>query len=846
MAKPPSKSPGSRVSNIMGLLRGNFDFKKTVEAPVSTVAYGKAELVSAEMRTKILQGAFRSIPQTDNSKVTPSSVLGIVQASFNRVGSDRAENRKILQLLPEVNKAARLIVASIFSPNDLSRQNIQVVFDSPHLDQEINERLNIMATDYFENNLQLKRHAPSWVFQAGYETGSAIFAIVPLASFAKIHDESYVGTESFVKKVVEPTCEITLFGFGDGPRQQATRGRFDQEIKALETLSHQIVPLELSKVIEVRPTKTDESSPSIKLLIDRMIGTEALSLTDNPSILQLKTESDKKSTKRRQDILNSTFRKRPMEEGIVTVSARRDLVNKERAQLGRPILQRLPPEAVTVIHTPGDPNDHQGYLVLLDHTGNPIDVIAEQSAMNPNDHNYSQSQSTLFNQVYSAYGYSNQRSLANTEVMGRIYNQIVSEHIRTRLDKAGFNNAAIEVSDSVMRCMFTRFLQEKKTRVLFLPKDLVTYMTFEKDQNGYGVSRLDRIKFNLGMKMAVQVSRVLASIKAAMDNRKIEIRFTDNMLENPETVFADVIREYVQKSTMSFSTDPNQIQNQIADKSLSINGLDIPGMEQFSISNEPASRGSASDFDPAIQEYIDKGILNGLGVPAAAMNSLNEDEYARSVTTTNLFFAMDISIDQDVVISDVSDLLQKYSRYSEEFQEEIYKIIPSLRGVDETSKKENDSSIESPKDAENKEPGITDIPLGLTLDTLLDSLRITLPHPNIAPNKAQFEALSSMVTSITETVAALFPDDLMGSDDKLAPALRMLRAKFTAMNIRSYLETSGMNSIDIPDTEFADELIGIGKLIEGLQNVSKLMEQKTKLLEVTEAEAPVEPDADYQ
>jgi hypothetical protein len=326
------------------------------------------------------------------------------------------------------------------------------------------------------------------------------------------------------------------------------------------------------------------------------------------------------------------------------------------------------------------------------------------------------------------------------------------------------------------------------------------------DQNGYGVSRLDRIKFNLGMKMAVQVSRVLASIKSAMDRRRIEVKFAENLMENPEAVFQDVIREYVNKSTMSFSIDPNVIQSQIADKSVSIKGTDIPGMEAFDLTNEPDARNSSVDFDPDILAYVDKAIMNGLHVPPATMNSLGEDEYARSVATTNLFFSMDVSIDQDIIIKCVSDLLRKYAKYSESFRKALAEELPSLDDSG-TNKKENKKQLD------------------FDIDELINQLSIALPKPNIAPSKAQFEALDAMITSITNMVTAIFPDDLAGGDDSLSPVIRMLRAKFISTNIRAYLDTSGISGVDVPETNFASMLKDVAQLMDGLKNVEAMLKE---------------------
>jgi hypothetical protein len=818
MAKSPKST--SRVSNIMGLLRGNFDFDKNKQT-ITTQSYGSPELLSAQQKNRILSRAINVSERNISHRMTPASVLGMVQSSLHKVGTERIENRKILQLMPEVDKAARLMIASCFSPTDLTRQNIQVTFDEDSLSEQDRTRLGETATDFFQKKLNLKTAAPSWTYQFGYEAGACIFAIVPLRSFEEIENSSFVGEESFISKVVEPLSNESLFGFGDSVQSDI---QLKKDVSALESFGSSAILKAIKSDIEPGVTLPKNANELTNKLAAQFIAKESLSLTDNPSILQAQHIAKEKASKKTKSVLDSTYKgapRVPKAETIVSVSS--DMgIGKNKEIYGDPILLRLPPESVTVIHTPGDPSDHVGYLVLLNRNGTPID--ATQSDHHSMTGTTGSSQGNIFNQVYNAYGVSSgSRGVSNEETMSRIYMQIVNQHLHNRMDKAGYANIEIGSSDAVYRCMFARFMQAKQTRILFLPKELVTYMTLEMDQNGYGVSQLDRIKFNLGMKMAVQVSKVLAAIKAAMDRRKIDIRFTEDMMEQPEAIYQNIIREYVNKSTMSFSIDPNVIQSQIIDKSISIKGTDIPGMETFDISNEADARTSSTDFDPDLLNYIDKSIINGLGVPASTMNSLNEDEYAKSVVTTNLFFSMDVSIRQDIIIKCISDLIRKYARYSENFRKKIQENLPGGKAA-----KTDTKTIDDVSDTNGS---------GYDVEHLIENMSISLPKPNVAPSKAQFESLEAMTSAITSMVTALYPDDLIGKDDTLAPVVRLLRSKFIALNIRSYLEGSGLTSVDIPDNDFTSVLGEISTLMDALKNVEQMLTDKVNISEKAAAGA---------
>lgn len=840
MAQEPKPATGSRLSNIMGVLNGNFPFRTAIKTPAPR-AFGGTELISKDVRSKLLGAAERKFVPEARASLNTASFMALIQTSLSKVGQHRMENRKILKLLPNVEKAARLMTASTFSPNDLTRQAIQIKFDYPGLSASANKRLSDFATDFFEEKFQLKTKARDWVYEWGYETGAYVKAVIPLQSFTKLNDAHYLGVESLVTGIIDPISQESLFGFGDGRQIKAER---TNDWSALESFSAEAVTSAMQDIYTSHDGKKFTAPTDNKVakdLMNKMLGLEAISLTDNPSVLQAASDAKDKAQKATSKKVKDRFapkkgvfgadHKRVIDEPIVIIDGSRDPDTKP-GSLGEPLVYQLPPESVSVVHTPGDPTDHQGYLVLLDRMGNPLTAVVNEENGYGQSVSYSQQQGNLFNQIYDAYGMGpqNTHQALREQSMQQIYTAIMGQYLSQRVDKAGFSNATISNQSSIFRTMFARFLQAKHTRILFLPKDLVSYMTFEMDDQGNGVSRLEGIKFPLAMKMTVQVSRVLATIKNSMDKRTIEINFGENNMDQPEFVFQNVIEAYQKKALMDFSCDPNVIQSQIADKAVTIKGTGIPGMEGFSISNDPDTRTSSGDIDPDISADLDKQILNGLKIPPAAMNALSEDEYARSVTTTNLLFAMDVAMDQDVTIFNISDFLRKYARFSESFQSGIRDIFPSQG----TAKDKPE-----PQGADEQ----LQLPDKFDMEALIDTMSITLPMPNLAPSKAQFDSLEAMATSITSTINALIPDDLIGSDDTLGTALKFIRARLITTNVRKYLDTSGMTNFDVPDTDFSELYKDSTDLLNALGNMSQMMKKKAEIQDSTNDSVEGSPPA---
>jgi hypothetical protein len=541
------------------------------------------------------------------------------------------------------------------------------------------------------------------------------------------------------------------------------------------------------------------------------IAVENLALTDNPSVLRVPEEARKFNETRVAKTLKQRFL-RGRQEAIIDIRPPED---QDTKPAGNPILLKIPIEAVTPIHTPGSPTDHQGYFVLLDELGNPIDATVQNRMANRIPTSTLDGTSRpLIDNVFSAYGLPSEvGQMSRIKALQSMYTHVVGSQLESKLKKAGFENSEFVRSDPLFRCMFARFLEHKQTRVLYLPKELVTYMTFKKDEYGIGKSRLDYIRFSMGMKLTLQVSRALAAVKAAMDKRNISVRVTDQYMESPEQLINNVLREFVNKNSISFNTNPDIIQQQIVSKSVGVKIQGIPGLEDFDVTNEPGNNSSTFDFDSGISDQLDQDIISGLNIPPSVMNSLGEDEYARSVVTGNLFFNMDINSDQVVVKYFLGDLVRKYGTYSEELIDIISHVISDQKNPSDDS----DSSA------------ALGIPAGYSVGDIINKLIVELPKPNIAPNKAQFEILDAMVQSISAAVMALLPDELTGGDEAKGVALRLIRTRIIIANVRTYLERSGMSDLDVPDYDFAKYLSDSDKALDALENVSKMLELKAKV-----------------
>jgi hypothetical protein len=259
---------------------------------------------------------------------------------------------------------------------------------------------------------------------------------------------------------------------------------------------------------------------------------------------------------------------------------------------------------------------------------------------------------------------------------------------------------------------------------------------------------------------------------------------------------------------MDFTYNPNQIIESIAQRGLTIVPDKIPGLETFSVDVEPNQR-TTTKPDDTLAESLDNTVITGLGIPHSAFNKLSENEYSRSLATVDLFFSRQISDYQQKTCEFTSSLLRAYITFSKPIKDAI---LAKLYKERKTEKTETDSAMLK------------------KLNKVIDSITISLPPPNIAPDKAAFEDFSSYSEMIDKLLLSLYSNELLEKDSEAATELTMIKAMIRSNLLRNYLFSSGFgSSIDVPELEKMDTrpLVDIQRAI---LNFRKRMEDNKSMV----------------
>lgn len=828
MAQKPT-----RFMETLQIFMGNFRLKsKNTKNNLPGISLYKPQksTVTQQERNDIIQPLLDQHSSDTQKTKEPSKIMSYTKDISEGISKRRIENERILQMAPEIGQAASIVIPSILSPNDLRNENVQISCNSKSLNENEKTQISSVLTEYFNEKFRINTRLYDWIFETIYGSGSMPLLLIPVSEL----DNQFNNPEHFKEISMENLTDkldsvenISVFGLatGDNRDTASIEGVHDVMIEGLEDIYPGLYngnSAKSNKRIEYTKQKRDE----LEKLSLSFISEESLKIIDNPDVVKkdsIKNQHLDRNTKK-------NIKRHYKESGFIPLSTE-TLPDSEH--MGHPFFMELSPDSVIPIFAPKTPSDHLGYFILLDENGCPVKDTSERDTKSNEDklRSYTKENKNDFDTLFKAYGINDfvTEKKPKEQVITDMYQKIIENHLQTTLEKGGFNNVRIGRDNSVYKAMFTRYLKKRKTKLLFVPKDMLIYTYYKCGQDGTGRSILEDCKFILSLRITLTISRMMAAVNNAVDRREIEVNFDSNFKGNVVEYLEQIQQAYLEKNSLNFSYDPQDISSQIVEKGISIKANNIPGMDQFSINHSDRNR-NAPTPDEQLSEDVRNLLILSLRVPPSALNSLSEDEYSRSIATTNLFFSRYIKGLQNHITRQFSQFIQTYVRYSKTLQKDIMDIITASNA--DQKKKDTVSSTKKDNfdivfDANSKEKQTEHDEL---LAKVIDAIEITLPPPNVAPDKAQFETMDSFIGSVSTLTEQIYSDEIVGTDSELAEALSEYRALVKSNILRTYSNTIGLGkNMEIPDIK------NVELKMEGQQFHQTLMNYKAAMNDLKKA-----------
>jgi len=775
--------------------------------------------------------------QTQNYISSPKRqrIAGPDISMMERISEKTATNiidaQNLLQTLPDVEMAMQVTVSAILAPKDLIESVVSWRVDPGWIPSDLTQPMLDVIRDHFNQNYKISERLPDILKDVLYLRGSRPILLLPESSIDhlinsgdRISTESLTALMSENKKYFKP---LGFLGNRTGKSNVGLESYFENR-----NGKYQPAVESISLEFDVRSSPLEDSKRHVKWTFDPMV-----SVVDNPQVLLLPTVLEKLRRDKTHDIIRpkgigteafdpietettqsgqkkgSLFRARRFNQVQTAMVSKPSHLSKE--SIGHPTEINLPSECVIPVHVPSDPEKHLGYFIMIDPQGNPLVKTTEMDYFNEMAYNIRTNRS-LTDQMITNVGrhqnpdadwYSRQIDIAE---MTRLYSDLMEHELNARL-KNGLYGDQVKVArpQEIYQIMFARALAGMQTQLLYVPAELMTYVAFDYNQYGIGVSLLQKSKILGGLRAIMLFADIMAGIKNSIGNTVVDIQL-DEEDPDPVTTLETIMHEFAYGRSSGMmplgTTRPRDIVNYMKQASVqySVSGNNRLPTVKVSAEDKPNNRVRP---DQQLQDTLKKNHLNALGVSPETVDASQGPDFATTVVANNLMFAKRVLIWQKQLLSFMQDHIVKYTLNSSV-------LMGRLRDIVEKNKQLIDSVDHDDTDSEDNlterridyraSPEHQDAD-AIIID-FLNALRMELPKPDQGSKRLQKEEFDNQV-SMLESALKFYIDSSFLKEMELGEMTNQLDDIIEG--VKSYFMRDWMRSENIfPELNILTELDG--------------------------------------
>lgn len=764
-----------------------------------------------------------------------------------------SNNEDILTMFPDVELAMQILTSSILAPNDMIQNKI--IFNPPEINLQSAITQTILSTieDYINKTYDFNSNLSNILKETLFTKGAYIEAIIPEASLDDIiSQQNYIPNNTGIESYFRPTGKFL----------------FNNKTNVNFTVSKE----DLSVKVTNKPVAN-----SINVSEEDL----GITITDNYNILNLNNllvqsvkyknktkfnkgvslEADKPKEPKEQEVdLDKLFRDKTYykQQDYVKVTT---MQNASRESLTKPLIIKLPTQAVIPVHVISEPSKHLGYFIVLDENGSPLNF---SNTTNPNDNidfyaTGNLEQEAKLNLINKAKGNLMGSTKADIMLNGLedIYSQLIDSMLKEKLKNSDYKDLVeIEEHTELYRVMLYRALKSQQTKIVFIPEELVAYYAFEYRDNGTGKSWLEKNTVFFSLKAILLFSRVMASLKngtsiteitanldehdtdpqGRMEQIKSEVLKTRQSALPLGVIRPDDLADWVQKNGLRFKFNHPRLTN-----------LDISTNDMTTSKTVP---------DEELEQKINEYIYMSFGLTPEIVEAGYSTDYATTVVAKNLLFAKRLVRLQTSFCSMLTDHIRKLLSNDIVIINELKDIVKSnMRDIKKhiLKKKKEEKNNKSITKINNKD--IEDY----IINSFLNELTISLPEPETQQANNLKEAFDDYKSTLEETLDIVFntsaiPNDYIGN---IADKVDAIKEMFKASSLMKWMSDNGYmpelaeavtkddegNFIFNPLEEYSHFLESLGESF--LPFIKRQQKIKTKMDEKLEkAENPEDTSSD--
>ena len=759
---------------------------------------------------------------SDGSKnVTTPDTFHLKQISQD-IAMRNKEAETILQMLPDLELSAQILIASIMSPKDMTTTELTYQGPEGIFTSEMSMTLTARIRQYFEQTYKIKPLLPLILRDVLFRTGSYPICVIPENSLDDmINHHGRISMES-INGFINKEGEMLSLGI-------LGEGRTGEEKKLKCGIAVESLSMSLS-------ANRRQVNPKI------MFGDDDInvSVSDNPDMLKVPLLNNRirhqavmerlgvRSLESYNQISDQEFTNIVYKSGDPTFKTMTSVKTDDqlhRKAIGEPLILSLPSESVMPAYVPGTPEKHIGYWVLIDGEGYPISARTNEDFYRQIGTNLSNGTRDFPSQMVSKVNQQlntgetfNWRNQIHTQYAIRAYGEMVEADLLHRMKNGIYGDGvSIARNDEVYRLMLARTLAKQHTQLLFVPVELMTYFAMKYDDDGVGKSIIEDMKILLSQRIVLMFSNTMAAMRNSIGRTEVKLKLDEND-PDPKTTIEKMINELVRTRQSGFPigvNSPVDIVEFLQRASMEFTFEGHPGLPDVIIDIGEKNSNFAKP-DTELEDSLRKRSIMACGLSPETVDNGFAAEFATSVVANNLLLAKRVMQIQEVFNPQLSSHARKVIINSQVLMDDLKSLL-----------KEKENCLKS-----TSYPGMEpDKAMTKALYEFITGLEITLPQPNSVTIENQATALESYSKILEPALDAWISDKFFTSSTggDVAGEIGTIREVLKAYFIRKWLAENGvlteLSALTASDEEGRPAVDFFKENVEHLESLTKSLTQ---------------------
>lgn len=792
------------------------DFKNTLNAAnggeqkrFGRLSAKRREAITDAVVSKLIPAIVPRAMDSQNKKEKTAPNPSLVQSTTTALASSINDAKNMMTVLPDLQMVQQLLVSTILSPHDLMKVELNFRLINDDL-REYGPPMLAVIEKYFTEDYKIVSGLEKALEKMLFKTGSHVIAVIPETSIDEIiNGEAKTANEALLGEYFDGGKPRPYGILGPGNYQDASVLANSRGQKtAMESL------LGMESLVPSFGFSADQETLSY------LCGNETynITITDNPNVLKTPLLKDKitkdrlagiyeaRSIRRRSDSNgdtkntagDSSYKKlfTPKQYGFKAVASVKTQDELTRPTVGHPMLLELPSESVIPVHVPGSPDQHLAYYVVLDTSGNPLNLAAIREfydTMTAGAVSTNLRESLLRDSSRIQEGRTARNDITVDE-LNRLCSEVIEDDLARRLKNGIYGtNASLAKPTIVYQMMFARMMAGQHTQLLFLPAELVTYMAFDFNEFGQGVSLMEQNKTTGTIRALLTVANTMATINNSVNHVRVNLKLDPND-PNPADTVEKTYHEVARTRQFRFPQAVNGM-NDLADfMQQAAIGMAISGNEAYpetEIDIENVSN-NRIEISTELDESMKKRHYLGFGVTPEMVDQSMTADFATSIIQQNLLTAKRSMLYGKKFADYYTEHIRKYTLNDQALMDALREIVKNISMKDYQSVVDEAAGKITTQASVNKEDTVkvaSDEVIDKLVMHFIDSVEVSLPEPDMTQFDIQKEAFETYSSSLDGFISSVLNSDMYTNETigELSSSIDQVKAVLKAELERDWL-----------------------------------------------------------